>query len=396
MNELLTQLRDLGTKHPRVRKRLITPEISAARELIRRLARSGGDTTGWEAANLRLLAEELSCLGAQRRGLTATNDILIASLINRAIDGVAGEKGTYPGFERHAEGHGFREAVRNSVLELRTGGVSAGQVFSASARELTRAAAAVLMKYEELLQSEQLLDPAGIFRIALEDFESEAPFVLQGIVAIAPGIRISGLRGDLVKKLIEHGAIVLTGDIPHGVEIPRRMTESLAVGIPESNSPLSRLASSEYADDSSSADVDVFAASTPYEEVREALRHALSEGCRLDDVELVATDTETYGTALDAICERLGIGMTSLRGIPLRRTRVGRCFMRWMTWIADGLPADEIRAALENEELAIPGEIETNTAQLAPLFRTLQIGWGSERYKKGINELADGSSIRRL
>ncbi len=396
MNALLSQLSALATKHPRARKRLITPEISAARELIRTLAQHGSDTTGWEAANLRLIAEELSCVGARRRGLSPTNDILIASLINRAIDEVAAGKETFSGFERHAEGHGFREAVRNTVLELRTAGVSPAQISKSSTRELTRAAGAVLMKYEALLESEKLLDPAGIFRIALEDFDSEAPFVLQGLVAIAPGIKVSGLRGDLVKRLIAHGATLVAGDLPNGVTIPRRMAEGLATDVPKSDSPLSCLASGEYPEESSAAEVEVFAASTPYEEIREALRRALTEGCRLDDVELVTTDTETYGIALDAICERLGIGMTSLRGIPLRRTQIGRCFMRWMTWIADGLPADEIRAALENEELSMPGDSETNTTQLAPLFRTLQIGWGRERYEKGINELADGSAIRRL
>src|SRR5688500_18701091 len=103
MNRLLEQLRDLNAVYPRIRKRLIVPEISSARELIRILARSGGATTGWEAATLRLLAEELSCVECAREGKAPSDDVRIASLINRAIDEVAAERGTHPGFERHAE-----------------------------------------------------------------------------------------------------------------------------------------------------------------------------------------------------------------------------------------------------------------------------------------------------
>src|SRR5687768_15626540 len=176
MNRLLEQLRDTSANHPRIPKRLIASEISSAREVIRTLARSGSDTTGWEAANLRLLAEELSCVACTRGEKSPADDIRIASLINRAIDEVAADRGTHPGFERHAEGPGFREAVRDAVLELRTMGISADRVGTATTRELTRAAAAVLLKYEIFLEDEKLVDPAAIFRLALDNFDVEAPY----------------------------------------------------------------------------------------------------------------------------------------------------------------------------------------------------------------------------
>ena len=398
MNRLLDQLRYIGIQNPRAPKRLITSEISSARELIRTLSRSGADVTGWEAANLRLLAEELSCVACARQGKSPADDIRIASLINRAIDEVAAERGSHPGFERHAEGPGFREAVRDAVLELRTMGVKSHRVAGATKRELTRAAGAVLERYEKFLDEEKLVDPAAIFRLALDEFDSEAPFVLHGMLVIAPGIKAGGLRGELTKRLVAYGAIALTGDTPSGVSVPERMTERLgpAQGVPTSR--LSWLADLDNMppDATVDADVDIYAASSPYEEVREAIRRALNEGRQWDEIELVATDSDTYGIALDTICTRLDIGMTSLRGIPLRRTRIGQCFVRWMAWLADGLPADTIRAALESEELIIPGESDVSTARLAPLFRTLQVGWGKPRYKKAIEQLASGAAIRRL
>ncbi len=396
MNLLLEQIRKVSTAYPRIRKRLVAPEISAARELIRTLALSGADTTGWEAANLRLLAEELSYVRCAQEGKTPADDIRIASLINRAIDEVAGDQGAHPGFERHAEKPGFREAVRDALLELRTMGVSPDHVARAATRELTRATGAVLIRYEALLENEKLLDPAAIFRAALDDFDTAAPHLLQGIIVITPGIRAGGLRGDLLRKLIERGAVVMTGDVPNGISIPTRMSEHFADTIPTSDSTFSWLEDPEKAPAAADTELDIFAASTPYEEVREVLRRALIEGRRWDEVELVTTDPDTYGIALDAICERLDIGMTSLRGIPLRRTRIGRSLARWLSWISDGLPADMIRAALESEELTIPGDTETSTARLAPLFRTLQVGWGRERYEKAIGELTSGRALRAL
>jgi ATP-dependent helicase/nuclease subunit B len=397
MNLLLNQLHDIGAKGSRTRKRLVGPEISLARELIRSLGRSGAYAIGWEAANLRILAEEISCNGLSRRGFSPSSDIQIASLINQAIDAIAADNVSYHTLASHGKKPGFREVIRDAVLELRTMGVSSDQVHNGSQRTLTRATGAVLMKYEELLAAEKLLDPAGIFKLALDDFDNEARWILEGMIVIAPGIRMSGLRGEFVKKLIEHGAIVLSGDTPHGLSVPRRMSESLAAEVIRSQSTLSFLAeSSNGAESVQENDLDIFAASTPYEEIREALRRAKNEGRRWDEIELIATDSDTYGIALDAICERLQMGMSSLRGVPLRRTRIGRCFSRWLDWIADGLPADMIRAALESEELMIPGESELTTARLSPLFRTLQIGWGRARYEKAIKELATNVAIRRL
>lgn len=400
MNILLEEILAVGATHPRIRKRLVAPEISAARELIRTLARAGVDTTGWEAANLRSLAEELSCLGSARAGRTSASDIQITSLINQAIDEIAADSRKYPRLARHAEGFGFRQALRDAVLELRTMGIDATTIAQSTRRELTLAAGAVLARYSSLLDEKHFLDPAAVFRIALRDFDSEAPYVLTGVVVIAPGLRVRGLRGELIRKLVAHGAISLTGDVPEGIAVPSRMMEVISGKTQQNGYLLSRLAQTYIPPggtsdpDRNDAEIDLFAASSPYEEVREALRRALGEGCAWDEVELVATDPDTYGIALDTICERLGVGMTSLRGIPFTRTRIGRSLSRWFEWISDGLPADSIRAALESDELSIPNNPGVTAARLVPLFRSLEIGWGRDRYVVALAKLEDGRAIR--
>ncbi|HET8650611.1 MAG TPA: PD-(D/E)XK nuclease family protein, partial [Gemmatimonadales bacterium] len=135
-------------------------------------------------------------------------------------------------------------------------------------------------------------------------------------------------------------------------------------------------------------ELDLFRAATPSDEIREALRMALREGLRWDEIEFAASDTDTYGIALDAVCGRLDIPHSSLYGIPFARTRLGRALQRWFAWIGDGLPADVPREALEAGDLIAP-EGQLPGTRLARLLRSLGIGWGRSRYEAALEELGD-------
>jgi len=82
------------------------------------------------------------------------------------------------------------------------------------------------------------------------------------------------------------------------------------------------------------AHVDLFAAASPSHELREVCRRIVMDGHRWDDVEIVTTDVDTYGIALDALCQQLGIGATMLHGVPLARTRLGRALDRRLPALA--------------------------------------------------------------
>jgi hypothetical protein len=127
------------------------------------------------------------------------------------------------------------------------------------------------------------------------------------------------------------------------------------------------------------------------------LRRALAAGARWDEVEIVTTDPDTYGIALDAVAEHCGIPYTFLTGHALAHTRVGRALGRWLDWIGDGLPADRIREALEAGELALPPAASAGTAAsaLARPFRSLGIGWGRARYEDAVARLRDPDHARR-
>ena len=366
-SRLLEHIEQLGREHPLARKRLIGPDVNFGRELLVTLARRTGGWVGGEATNLRGIAQSLAFLPLAELGVRVADDVTIDAHINRALAQAidAGKVGRQ--FAALAPGLGFRAALRDTILELRTAGISANDLRrSAAPGSPAFDVPAVLLEYESLLKRDQLADTADVFRSALEHFDREAPFVLDGIIALVPARPVRGLPGELMTCLLAHGARLLEMD----EVVPERVLD-------ERTRP------------------DFFAAATPSDELREICRRIMAEGLRWDDVEIVATDPDSYGIALDALGQRLGIGATMLKGIPLARTRIGRAMDRWFGWLDDGLPADVLRQALEAGELASPDADIAPTA-LARELRWLRIGWGRARYESAMIGLASGKRIAEM
>ncbi|HEU4700519.1 MAG TPA: PD-(D/E)XK nuclease family protein [Gemmatimonadales bacterium] len=356
---LVDALATLDRAHPTARKLLVGPDVNWGRELLVALARRTGGWIGWEACNLRGLAEELAFVDLGHLGRRRGSDVEITTLVDRALERAVAGRAVGAAFGKLAHGLGFRRAVQDAVLELRMAGVGAERVRAATAAGTpAHDLAAVLAGYEALLVEAGLLDPAALFRQALDAFDREAPFVLGEVVVLAPDLAARGLPGRLLERLRERGALTWPAD--------------------------------DAADDREGArawsdGLDLFAAATPADEIREVLRRVLREGLPWDAVEIVATDTDAYGIALDAVCQRLAIGYSSLHGVPLARTRLGRALERWLAWIDDGLPADVLREALEAGDLSSP-EDSASTA-LARLLRSLEIGWGRVRWEAALARL---------
>lgn len=364
---LLAALESLGRERPHERKRLVGPDVNFGRELLVALARRTGGWIGWEATNLRDIASALAFLPIAEKETIVANDVMIEALVGRALDAAIDNGGVSDRFGALASGLGFRRALRDSLLELRTGGIGANELRVASAPgSPANDLAAVLDEYARLLADERLADPPEIFRIAIDSFEREAPFVLGGgVVALVHGPAPRGLPGRLHDLLVAYGARMLPVDEARADVLD------------------------------ASVDADFFVAATPSDELREVCRRVVAEGLRWDEVEIVATDPDTYGIALDALCQRVGVGATMLKGIPLARTRLGRALDRWFDWLDEGLPADVLRQALEAGELRGRDEAVASTA-LARELRSLRIGWGRRRYELARERLADGARIREL
>lgn len=403
-SRLLLSLERLTSQFPLARKRLIGPDMNFGRELLVALAQRTGGWIGWEAENLRGVARELAFVPLGEKGVRVAGDLELGLLVNRALTRLVDARKVSGAFMGLSRSLGFRRSLRDAILELRTAAVT-----PAALRAKTRPGspandlASVLEGYEALLREEHVADPAELFRVALESFEQEAPFVLDGEIAIVPTLALRGLPGELLARLLARGAHVLDIDVPLGIAAPPNLIIANKEARASSASLLAWASATDLPGGDCSldwldrTDVDLFASATPTNEIREICRRVVAEGLRWEEVEIIATDPDTYGVALDALCQRTGVSATMLDGVPLARTRIGRALDRWFTWLTEGLPADVLRQALEAGEVNVDGFDLASTA-LARELRAHQIGWGRARYAKALDDISSGKrvdSIRR-
>ena len=165
----IDELEAIGRAHPLARKVLIAPTINWGREALLALARRTGGWIGWEAATLRSVAGELALVPLDERGVRIAGDVEIAALVDRALGEAVAAREVSPRFASLAGGLGFREAVRDAVLELRTAGIAPTLVRKRAARDAPAYdVATVLARFEVLLEEQRLADTAAVFRSAIE------------------------------------------------------------------------------------------------------------------------------------------------------------------------------------------------------------------------------------
>lgn len=347
---VLPDLLELTARHPTARKLLVCPTLNWGREWLRVLAMEAGVWIGWEPVTLRALASELAQVPLERWGLRVASDMALEVAVGAAI-GSAVRAGEVVGPLRELVGSGgTRRAVTDAVLELRMAGVAPAELREAGGGPTAHSLAAILERYREEIALRRRADPALVFETALAHLAEEGPCVLPEVVVLAPGLAPRGLPAQLDQALRARGAIRMPaapGD------------EGAAPAVPG---------------------LECFRAATPSDELREVLRRAAAHGWPDDQIELVTTDPDAHGVALDALCRATGARATMLRGVPLVRTRIGRALERWLAWLEEDLAADRIREALEAGEIACPVQ-GPDAGTLARELRALQVGWGRRQWE---------------
>ncbi|MCI0433612.1 MAG: PD-(D/E)XK nuclease family protein [Gemmatimonadetes bacterium] len=143
--------------------------------------------------------------------------------------------------------------------------------------------------------------------------------------------------------------------------------------------------------------LEMFAAGSVSDEVREVLRRVVSRGWRWDEVEVVAVDAVAYGTAVDSLARRLGIPVTYAAGLPVSRTRPGRAVDAYLRWIREDFAEDVLRDAIERGDIAPPdGGHGTPGPELARRLRRLTIGRGRDRYLPALDRARKEAPVADL
>ncbi|MGH7477840.1 MAG: hypothetical protein ACRELD_16365, partial [Longimicrobiales bacterium] len=343
-------------REPRVRKLLVCRARGEGRELLRGIAVHGHGWIGFEATTPRPLALELVGDLLAERDLTPLDAFAEQALIDDALDDALARGRTT--FTALADGLGFRDAVADTIAALRSAAITPARLQQAAftdqaKRELL---VAVLERYLERLERTRRIDSAGIFELAAAALQDGAVRPPRARLYLMPELSRRGLRGRFLRRLEAHGAAVLESDPVLGLEAPAALT--WAAGVAEA--PLSWLNASQPGDAPAAGAalrLDVFAAASPTDELREVLRRIMAAGWHWDEVEIVAADPAIYGGALHALSERLGAidGAGHWRpipcsfgvGLPVERTRPGRALAAYLRWLESGFPATVLRELLD-------------------------------------------------
>jgi ATP-dependent helicase/nuclease subunit B len=389
LSRALTELVRITTAHPTTRKRLVSHDLNHARELLTSLTRVTGGWIGWEPATLRGIADALAFVPLHAAGVRVGSDLEIEAVLDTALDTVLRSDAGRSHLHGVQVSPGFRVAVRDAVLKLRVAGVDAVTLDRAApAGRPTALLVPVLAAYDTLLRNAGLADAATIFQFALTSFESEAPFVLDGGTWCVRLHDARGLPGALLQRLRAAGAIDVLVDEPTPEDDRSAAPRSV----------LAWAGSDQVPDDASTAcdrtlvGLTRFSATSPTEELREVCRRVLAAGLRWDDVELVTADPDTYGIALDSLARTLNLTVSMHRGLPFFATRLGRVLSRWFAWLESDLDARLLRVALESGDFRSP-DPAVSAALLARELRTLEVGWGRDRYQTVVATLEQADAV---
>jgi len=382
----------VAKRHPVARKLVVSPNMAAGRELLRRLSLTHGGWIGFEVTTPRPLALRLGRASMERLGLTALDAFEEQSILDQALDSaLAGEGG---GLGELSEGVGFRESVHEAVVALRLAGIGSRELDGARLSDWRKRLfiRRVLQRYERIVGERRRADTATVLQlgvVALEDAGGRLPATLGAdVVLLLPGLGTRGLTGRLIAELGACGARVLEADAVLGLDVP----ESVLWNRRAEPAPGSCLYEPETASrEGESLEIDRFRAAGVNDELREVLRRIAQRGLHWDQVEIVTADPASYGSALHAISARLAIPVTYAVGLPIERTRTGRVVRAYLGWIEEGFQAEPIRRLLEAGDLRPPSSKgRPAAAALARRFRGLRIGWGRKRYRSQIREALVG------
>ncbi|MBY0524624.1 MAG: PD-(D/E)XK nuclease family protein [Gemmataceae bacterium] len=364
-------------------KWLLAPSRRIGRQWAEQVVRCGIPVVNLHVRTLPQLALELGGVGADGSEFLSDRggEVLLDRLLGRL-------RATCPYFAALRPGIGLARAVRQSLTALRLAGFNEGHIDTAYFEQPGKGEALgqLLAAYRAELRADGLVDYADALRRATASVSACPGQLPAGLLVLLPDdMPLSRLERDFVNALPPDTRHILPTDAP---PLPPEPTDAdrLRCLASLTDAPLPRY------DDTA----QVFRAVGEVNEVREVLRRCLAAGRRLDEVELLHTDTQTYVPLLYELFARLrpeqagttALPVTFAEGIPVRYARPGRALALWLAWLRDDFP-QEILVCLVRDGLVevpqTPGH-EVSLTRLAGWFQAMPIGFGRERYLSLLDE----------
>jgi ATP-dependent helicase/nuclease subunit B len=361
-------------------KWLLAPSHRIAHQWIEGLVRDGQPVVNLRSTTVLSLALDLVGPQMLEQGFTLTTGVIGSMIIDAAWSKLPPD-GYLAKLQKSSD---LSSVVYDSLLSLRLAGSSADGIQEAhlETKVKWRDIVVLLRSYEEFLSTHKLVDRADLFRMAINRLKSDpAALGPTTLILIPEGHHSAGLERAFLDAIPRANQ--------RAIEYPLRRNNpgadiSLLARVGRSTPPQ---------EPKKDGTVVFFRAVGEINEVREVFRRCLADGMRLDDVEVLHTDAETYVPLFYSVARRYfseperpeGIPLTFADGIPTIMSRPGRALVGWLNWVAEGFP-QRLLVEMIGEGLLQFDDEGLSFNSLARLLRPIAIGKNAANYLPNLDE----------
>jgi len=397
LNRFTRAFRDFYKGNVLEEKWLLAPSLRVGFQWMDRVARSGQPVLNVRVKTLLHTALELASGEMQHRKLDFLRGMRHELLIHELFGRLKAKQGGY--LASLDPSAGLTRTLKAAIRDLRLAGVRKGALGGKSfeVENKGKEIRFLLAEYEKELEARDLVDYAGVLRMAADRLRRDPQFLPQGTVLIMPEDMEEDLRGlerAFWETVPEQKRAILPVDRPGELPEGDRTDAGLLAWLEkpgEAPRPV---------EDGS---VEMFRAVGEVNEVREVFRRCLEEKIPLDEVEIVHTDIAMYVPLIYEMAWSLASKedqtqppVSFSEGIPPRYSRPGRALMGCLAWINEDYPQSVLVRMIQDGLFRIEAAERERYSynRLGELFRTVPVGNGRGRYVPALDAAISGLEKR--
>jgi len=383
LNRLTQDLSQVCQDYLFEEKWLIAPSLRVGRQWLDNVAKNGQPILNARVKTLKSMALGLAASEMTARGLSLVPGRGALILVDRVLNRLRKDPSSY--LSSLPSSPNLPATMLSALEALRLAGVGPedlrGELF-----EVAQKAADLswlLTEYFAALRENKIADYCDVLEMAVARLNADPSIMARVLVLIPEDSTLTAMERDLMANLPSGSRRVLSVDRAEQAELHQPLTDADLLRWVRNPA--------DAPEPVGDGTAEIFHAAGETNEIREALRRCLSAGYRLDEVELLHTDAETYVPLVfetlmrlvpDPQFDDISLPVTFAEGIPTRFSRPGRALAAWMAWMRQGYPQATLVRMIQEGLLEIPEADSENISHvvLGGALRDVGIGMGRENY----------------
>ena len=390
LNRFTLELSGVCSTHLLEEKWLIAPSLRVGHQWLDTLTLNSLSVLNVRTKTMKGMVLELAGPAMVGKGVSLISDTGSMILVDRILNRLTSNANSY--FSSILSSMNFSWTMLSTITAIRLAGLNEDHLDPKcfEVAQKGKDVAFVLGEYTRLLRERQLLDYADVVNMMTEMLCSTQDRIISPdlLVLVPMDLELSALENRLLNKLPTSSLVRLPVDehAANTSEGPHTDSTILKWILVPEEAPAS-------AEDGTAM---IFRSMGECNEVREVLRRCLSSSWRLDEVELLHTDTDTYvpliyetllRTQLEPKFDTQTLPVTFAEGIPARYSRPGRALSAWIDWIRNGYPQTSLVRMIQDGLLEVSHEQdEYSFSTFARIIGQINIGFGQQNYMPSLTE----------